>query len=66
MIVDTLNVKYILDGKITVITTKMFYEELYEDEFQSISFEVKLHNRLIKSKISDSIEYPVKYLQKDV
>lgn len=44
----------------------MFNEQLDEGELQNISFEVKLHNRLIKSKISDSIEYAVKYLQKDV
>lgn len=64
--VNTLNVKFIFDGKIRVIPTKMFHEQLDKDKFESISFAVKLHNQLIKSKVSDCIEYAVKYLQKEI
>ncbi|MFJ7935532.1 hypothetical protein [Sporosarcina sp. NPDC096371] len=66
MKVDTLNVNYIIDGKITVIPTKMFYEQLDEDELQNIGFEVKVNNHQIQSKLSSSIEYAVKYLQKEL
>lgn len=63
---DTLNVNYIIDGKITAIPTNMSYEQLDDDEFQNIRFEVQVNNRLIQSKLSSSIEYAVKYLQKEL
>ena len=66
MKVDTLNVHYIIDGKITVLPTKMFYEQLDGDEFQNIRFEVRLNNHQIQSKLSDSVEYAVQYLQKEL
>ncbi|MFK2826734.1 hypothetical protein QYG89_13845 [Bacillus sp. B190/17] len=66
MKVDTLNVNYIIDGKIIVILTKMFYEQLDEDEFQNIHFEVKVNIHQIQSKLSNSIEYAVKHLQKEL
>ena len=66
MKVDTINVNYTIDGSITVIPTKMFYEQLDEEEFQNIHFEVNVNNHLIKSKLSNSIEYAVKYLQKEL
>jgi hypothetical protein len=44
----------------------MFHEQFDEDEFQNIRFEVKVHNHLIESKLSNSIEYAVKYLQMEL
>lgn len=64
MKVDSLNVNYVIDGKLTVKPTKMFYEQLDEDEIQNIYFEVHLNNVKVQSKLSDSIEYAIKYLQK--
>lgn len=64
MKVDTLNVNYIIDGKIKVIPTKMFYEQFEEDEFQNILFEVKVNNEHIQSTLTNSVEYAVKHLQK--
>lgn len=64
MKVDTLNVNYIIDGKITMKPTKMLYEKLDEDEMQNIHFNVKLYNQHIHSKSHSSAEYAVKYLQK--
>ncbi|MFS0862309.1 hypothetical protein [Fredinandcohnia sp. 179-A 10B2 NHS] len=66
MKVDTLNVNYLIDGKISVIPTNMFYEQLDEEEFQNIRFEVQVNNHQIQSKLSSSIEYAVKYLQKEL
>ncbi|OEH92446.1 hypothetical protein [Bacillus solimangrovi] len=66
MKVDTLNVKYIIDEKTTVIPTKMFYEIVAEDEFQTIHFEVQLNNHQIKSKLSNSVEYAIKYFQTEL
>ncbi|MFE8699897.1 hypothetical protein ACFYKX_04590 [Cytobacillus sp. FJAT-54145] len=64
MKVDTLNVHYIIDGKITVIPTKMVYEQLDKDEYQNIHFEVHVINKYIHSTLSNSVEYAVKLLQK--
>ena len=44
----------------------MFYEQLSEDEFQQIHFEVKVNNKYIQSPSSTSFEYAVKYLQKEL
>lgn len=63
---DTFNVKYIIDGKLSVILTKMFYEELDDGEIQNIRFEVKLNNIYIHSKPTDLTEYAIKYLQKEL
>lgn len=64
MKIDTLNVNYIIDGKIKDIPTKIFYEKIDEDEFQNTHFEVLVNNKHIQSTSSNSIEYAVKYLQK--
>ena len=66
MKMDTVNVHYVIDGNISVIPTNMFYEEIDEDEFQNVHFEVVVNNRHIQSKLSDSVEYAVKYLQKEL
>ncbi|MGE7694725.1 hypothetical protein ACQKNC_11480 [Lysinibacillus sp. NPDC094177] len=66
MKVDTLNVNYIIDGEISVIPTKILYEQTDKDEFQNIHFEVSMNNHLIQSKLSDSIEYAIKFLQKEL
>lgn len=66
MKVGTINVNYIIDGSITVIPTKMFYEQIEERESQNIRFEVNVKNHLIKSKLSNAFEYAVKYLQKEL
>lgn len=64
MKVDTLNVNYIIDGKISMKPTQMFYEKLDEDEMQNIHFKVQLNNQHIHSKSHSSVEYAVKYFQK--
>ena len=64
--VDPLNVNYLIDGKLSIKQTKMFYEQLNEDEMKNIHFEVQLNNHRIYSKSSDSIEYGIKYLQKQL
>lgn len=66
MKIDTLNVNYIIDGKISVIPTKMFYEELDEDEFQNIHYEVQVNNHLVQSKLFNSFEIAIKYFQKEL
>lgn len=62
--VDTLNVNYIIDGKISMKPTQMFYEILDEDEMQNIHFEVQLNNQHIHSNSHSSAEYAVKHFQK--
>jgi hypothetical protein len=64
--VDTLNVKYIIDGKISDKPTKMFYNQLNEDELENIHFEVEWTNQKIQSKLSNSTEYAIQYLQKEL
>ncbi|MEK5400188.1 hypothetical protein [Paenibacillus sp. FSL K6-2859] len=66
MKVETLYVNYIIDGKPKVIPTKMFYEELSDGEMRNIRFEVQLNNICIQSKSTDSTEYAIKYLQKEI
>jgi len=44
----------------------MFYEQVDEDELQNIHFEVRVKNHPIQSKSSNSTEYAVKYLQKEL
>jgi hypothetical protein len=61
--VETLIVNYIIDGKLSKKPTKMYYESLDDDEMQNIHFEVKLNNQHVQSKLSDSVEYAIKYLQ---
>lgn len=62
--VDTLSVNYIIEGKISIKPTKMFYEIVDEDEMYHIHFEVQIKNKHIHSKSHSSVEYAVKYLQK--
>lgn len=66
MKVDTLNVNYIIEGKNAVIPTKMFYNFTDEFEFRNIHFEVTVNNHHMQSKKSDSMEYAIKFLQKEL
>ncbi|MFJ5714280.1 hypothetical protein [Neobacillus sp. NPDC093127] len=66
MKVDTLNVNYIIDGTLKVKPTKMFYEQLDEDKMQNIHFKIQLNNQHIYSNSSNSTEYAIKYLQKEL
>ncbi|MGM9951030.1 MAG: hypothetical protein ACI33P_12935 [Lysinibacillus sp.] len=60
------NVHYIIDGNISVIPTSMFYEEMDEAEYRNVHFETIVNNHPIQSQSSSSMEYAVKYLQKEL
>lgn len=64
MVVDTLHVHYIINGKNTTLPTRVSYEQVDEFEFQNILLEVQMRDEIIRSSLSDSMEYAVKYLQK--
>jgi hypothetical protein len=59
-----LKVNYITDGKISVRPTKMFYEQVEEDEFRKVHFEVEVEKQHVQSKKSDIMEVAIKNLQK--
>jgi hypothetical protein len=63
---DTLDVNYIIDGKISVVSTKLNYKKIDEDEYQYIHLEVQLNNHQVKSKLFDSFELAIKYFQKEL
>ena len=60
---DVLNVHYIIDGKISIQPTKMFYETLNEDEIQNVHFQVQFDNQHIQSKLHSVAECAVRYFQ---
>ncbi len=53
------HVNYIIDGILSVIPTKMIFEQLNEDEIQSIHFELDLGNRQFVSNSSDVTELAI-------
>lgn len=55
-----------IDGNISNKQTKMYYEQIAKDEVNSIYFEVQMNDRQIKSKLNASMEYAIKYLQKEL
>ncbi|WP_143006800.1 hypothetical protein [Paenibacillus tianmuensis] len=66
MKVRILDVNYIIDGKLSVTSTKMFYEQRNKDEMRSIHYEVQLNNQRFRSKASDVTEFAIKNLQKEL
>lgn len=61
-----LNVNYIIDGKLTVLQTKMIYEQLIQDEMRGIHFEINFGDyNFISNTISD-IELAIINLQKEL
>ncbi|WP_332650449.1 hypothetical protein [Lysinibacillus sp. 54212] len=66
MKVESRNINYLIEGKITAIPTRILYDQLDEGEFQRIHFEVRVNNHPYQSKLSDSFEYALKYLQKEL
>jgi hypothetical protein len=61
-----LYVNYFIDGIISTIPTKMVYEQLDENEFRNIHYEVSFGKHNIISKTCHSIEYATAYLQKSL
>ncbi|MBD8068752.1 hypothetical protein [Bacillus sp. PS06] len=66
MKIDTLNVRYIINGKISVLPTKLFYCVVGEDEWRNIHLDVRVMDQDVQSKASDSIEMAIKYLQREL
>ncbi|MCR3759771.1 hypothetical protein KYB31_12385 [Clostridium felsineum] len=61
-----LNVNYVVDGILTVISTTMLYEQSNDEEIQNIYFELNLGELNIKSKVCTDTEYAIKHLQKSL
>ena len=61
---DTVNIHYIINGKISVIPTKMVYELKDEHEYENIHLEVSINHKRIHAGHSSSVEYAMKRLQK--
>ena len=66
MKIDTVNVHYIIDEKMSVLPTKISYKQIAEDEFQNIHCKILINNHYVQSKASSSFEYAIKYLQKEL
>ncbi len=57
---------FIIDGKISIIPTRMSYSQANEEEFQNIRFEVQINNSPFQSQSSGSVEYALKHLQTEL
>lgn len=64
LVEKTLSVNYLINDALTVIPTKVSYEQLQDDELKNIHYEVFLENQHFISKASDVTELAVKNLQK--
>lgn len=64
--VRILHVNYIIDGILSVVPTRMFYEQSNEDEIQNIHYEVQLNNHRFLSKSSDVTESAITHLQREL
>ncbi len=61
---EVVSVNYIIDGVISVIPTKMIYEQSCEEEIQYIQYELSYEDKNIISKSSSMIEFAVISLQR--
>ncbi|MBU8878817.1 hypothetical protein BGM26_07410 [Bacillus sp. FJAT-29790] len=64
LIEKTLSVYYLIDDMLTVIPTKVFYEQSEDDELKNIHYEIYLERQRFISKASDVTELAIKNLQK--
>lgn len=59
----TLSVHYLIDGVLTVVPTRLLFEQS-EDDLMNIHYEVLLENHRFISKASNDTEFAIKNLQK--
>ncbi|KJS03805.1 MAG: hypothetical protein VR68_00530 [Peptococcaceae bacterium BRH_c4a] len=59
-----LNVNYIIDNALSLISTKMVYDHLGDDDLQHIHFEINIGNQYLISNPSNDTEIAVINLQK--